>query len=51
MNDDELKAAVLGELDVLEFLDLVGMDYAELIDLVFEDLSEESREELLRAVR
>lgn len=50
MTDEELKLLVVNQLDVLEFLDIIGMDFAELVQLVFEDLNEDAREELQRAV-
>ena len=51
MNDEELKLQVVAQLDVLEFLDIISMDFAELVDLIFEDLNEDAKEELERAVR
>jgi hypothetical protein len=50
MTDDELRLLVTTQLDTLEFLDLIGMDFGELVQLVFEDLNEDAREELVRAV-
>jgi hypothetical protein len=51
MNDEELRLQVVAQLDVLEFLDIISMDFAELVDLIFEDLNEDAKEELERAVR
>jgi len=47
---DELKLLIIHNLDVLEFLDIVGVSFAELVDIL-EEQCEENNEELLRACR
>lgn len=49
MNDD-LKHLITAKLDVLEFLDILGLDLHDIIDK-FEEEIEESKEELLDACR
>jgi hypothetical protein len=46
----ELKYLIVAKLDVLEFLDIIGYDLADLVE-VLEDEIEENQEELTRAVR
>jgi hypothetical protein len=50
LNDQELKIKVAATLDVVEFLDTVQMSFAELLDIVFDELNEEQKEELTRTV-
>ena len=50
LNDQELKIKVAATLDVVEFLDIVQMSFAELLDIVFDELNEEQKEELTRTV-
>jgi len=46
-----LKDLLEAELDVLQFLDLVGMSFREVIDMVFnEGVSEETRQKLESAL-
>ena len=47
---EELKLLIVHNLDVLDFLDIVGVSYAELVDIL-EDQIEENYEELARACR
>jgi hypothetical protein len=47
---DELKALIVAKLDVLEFLDILGYDVADLVE-VLEDEIEENQQELERACR
>lgn len=49
-NFDELKLLIVHNLDVLEFLDILGITFIELVDLL-EDQCEEQAEDLLRACR
>lgn len=51
MNDEELKELVIADFEVDQLLDMIDMDIAELVELLFEDLSEDRREKLERAVR
>lgn len=47
MSEECLKDILEHELDVLQFLDIVGMSYREVIDMVFnEGVSEETRQKL-----
>lgn len=50
MTDDieELKLLIAHNLDVLEFLDILGISFPELIDILQEQC-EEQRQDLLRA--
>ena len=52
LHDDleELKLLIVHNLDVLDFLDILGVSYAELVDIL-EDQIEEEYEELVRACR
>ncbi len=52
MSDDieELKTLITHNLDVLEFLDILGISFAELVNIL-EDQIEEHHEELLSACR
>lgn len=52
MSDDieELKTLITHNLDVLEFLDILGISFAELVNIL-EDQIEEHHEELLFACR
>ena len=45
---EELKLLIVHNLDVLDFLDIVGVSYAELVDIL-EDQIEEEYGELKRA--
>lgn len=47
---EELKLLIVHNLDVLDFLDILGVSYAELVDIL-EDQIEEEYEELVRACR
>ena len=47
---DELKLLIVHNLDVLEFLDILGVSFAELVDIL-EDQVENQYEELTRACR
>jgi hypothetical protein len=50
--NDEDKALIVANLDVLEFLDILGLEVADLINIPeIEELCEEQRQELLRACR
>ena len=49
-NDEELKVLVAAELDILEVLDIVGMDYEEILDILWEHFSEEGKQELQAAI-
>lgn len=44
----ELKYKIVAQLDVLEFLDIIGYDLADLVEIL-EDEIEENQEELIRA--
>jgi hypothetical protein len=46
--NDELKELIAVKLDVVEFLDLLGLELADIVDK-FEDEIDENKEELLRA--
>ena len=52
MNDDieELKALIVHNLDVLELLDILDISFAELVDIL-EDQIEDHYEELVSACR
>lgn len=51
MNDiEELKALIIAKLDVLEFLDIIGYELADLVE-VLEDEIDEYSEEFARACR
>jgi hypothetical protein len=50
MELEELKIEITHKLDVLEFLDILGYDVADLVE-VLEDEIETNREELERACR
>jgi len=47
---DELKLLIVHNLDVYEFLDILGVSFAELVDR-YEEECEEQYEELARACR
>jgi hypothetical protein len=47
---DELKQRIIHTLDVVEFLDILGLEFADIIDL-FDEHLEENYEELIRACR
>ncbi len=52
VDEEQLKDQLEHELDVLQFLDLVGLSFREVIDMVFEQgLHEDTRQDLERAVR
>jgi hypothetical protein len=51
MHEEELKLRIAAELDETQFIDLCGLTFPELIDIVFETLSEEQKEELARELR
>lgn len=52
LDEEQLKDQLEHELDVTQFLDLIDMDFRELIDLVFnQGVHEEHRQALERAVR
>jgi len=48
MSDDELKYLISAKLDVIDFLDIVGYDLSDLLELM-EDEIEEHRQELVAA--
>ena len=48
IHDDELKLRITSEWDVTDFLDCVGWSFEDLIDIVFDELNEEQRQELER---
>lgn len=50
MIDDDLKYRIVAQLDVLEFLDIIGYDLADLVEIL-EDEIEENKSELERACR
>ena len=50
INDEELKIRVAHELDVSEFMDACDISFAELIDIVFDELDEEQKENLIRTI-
>lgn len=50
MNLEELKALIVAKLDVLEFLDILGYELSDLVEVLEEEI-EEQHEELERAVR
>ena len=47
---EELKLLIVHNLDVLEFLDILGLDLADLVDILEEHI-EEAQSQLERAVR
>ena len=47
---EELKLLIVHNLDVLDFLDIVGVSYAELVEILEEQI-ENQYEELTRACR
>ena len=47
--NDELKARIVAELDVLEFLDILSLDLSDLVELLEEQI-EEAKQELWIAV-
>lgn len=47
--NDELKARIVAELDVLEFLDILSLDLSDLVELLEEQI-EEAKPELNRAL-
>lgn len=47
---DDLKDLIIAKLDVLEFLDIIGYELADLVE-VLEDEIEENQQELIRACR
>lgn len=47
---DELKALLVAKLDVVEFLDLLGLEMVDLVDILEEQIEEEYPR-LLRACR
>ncbi len=47
---EELKALIVANLDVMEFLDILGYELSDLVD-AFEDEIEEQHSEFERAVR
>ncbi len=49
-NDEELKLLVSAELDIIEFMDCIGMSFDELIEVVWDSISEEGKAELSEAV-
>ena len=52
IDNEQLKDQIEYELDVLQFLDLTGISFRELIDIVFDSgLSGEQLDELSEAVR
>lgn len=50
MIDNSLKDLIIHNLDVLDFLDIIGYDLSDLVD-VLEDEIEKNQQELLRACR
>ena len=50
IDDEELKLRVVHELDVSEFMDTCDISFAELIDIVFDELDEEQKENLIRTI-
>lgn len=51
-DEQQLKDQIEHELDVYQLLDLMDMDFRDLIDIVFEQgVSEEIRQKLERSVR
>lgn len=51
-DDEQLKDLLAGELDVMQLLDILGMSFREVIDMVFDQgVSQEQRELLMRYVR
>ena len=50
MNVDELKVLIASKLDITEFLDIIGYDLCDLVE-VLEDEIEEYQQELLSACR
>ncbi len=52
LDDEQLKDLLAGELDVMQLLDILGMSFREVIDMVFDSgLTLEQRELLMRYVR
>lgn len=52
LDDEQLKDLLAGELDVMQLLDILGMTFREVIDMVFDSgLTLEQRELLMRYVR
>ena len=52
LDDEQIKDLLQAELDVLQFLDLLGMTFRELIDMVFDQgITEEQRDWLMRHIR
>lgn len=52
MSDDieELKTLIVANLDVIDFLDILGLEMADLVDILEEQI-EEQRPQLIRACR
>lgn len=48
-NIEELKTLIIHKLDVLEFLDILGMDLSDLVEVLEEQIVEQ-KEEFQRAV-
>lgn len=48
--EQELKYEIVKKLDIMEFLDIIGYDLSDLVD-VLEDAIEQNEEELIRACR
>ena len=46
--DEELQLRIAHELDVVDFLDIIEMPFAELLTIIFPELDEEQREALKR---
>lgn len=47
----ELKEEIVAKLDVLEFLDILGWDVSDLVELLEEHIDEDQQQELQRACR
>lgn len=50
MNVEELKALIVHNLDVMEFLDILGLELSDLVELLEEQI-EESASQLQRACK
>lgn len=50
INDEELKLRIAHELDIVEFLDTVQWSFTDLLEVVFNELDDEQKEELARAI-
>ena len=50
IDNEDLKDLVKASLEPILFLDIVGWEFSDMVDILFDELDEEQREELKRAL-